>query len=102
MTAEHPAQAPPARVPAQPPAAPPTISSTTAWWIAAGVIIVALAVAAGILVGLNLARRGPAGAAGATCGPEFAPVVERAAQDVGAELDGCKLVRVTTTQLPAG
>ncbi|MFC4043131.1 hypothetical protein ACFO1B_32275 [Dactylosporangium siamense] len=33
------------------------VSSATAWWIAAGVIIVALAVAAGILVGLSLAQR---------------------------------------------
>ena len=43
-----------------------TVSSATAWWIAVGVIVVALAVAAGILVGLNLAQRsGPPGAAGA-------------------------------------
>jgi hypothetical protein len=41
------------------------VSSATAWWIAAGVIVVALAVAAGILVGLSLARRdGASGAAG--------------------------------------
>ncbi|MEV4131547.1 hypothetical protein AB0J72_05220 [Dactylosporangium sp. NPDC049742] len=46
--------------------APGRMSSTTAWWIAVGVVIVALAVAAGVLVGLNLARRGsPSGAAGA-------------------------------------
>jgi hypothetical protein len=47
------------------------VSSTTAWWIAAGVIVVALAVAAGILVGLSLARRGggsPDGTAGALSG----------------------------------
>ncbi|MDG6104772.1 hypothetical protein Daura_05525 [Dactylosporangium aurantiacum] len=45
--------------PTTPAPAPSTpVSSTTAWWIAAGVIVVALAVAAGILVGLNLAQRG--------------------------------------------
>ncbi|MGI5178727.1 hypothetical protein ACQEVZ_20560 [Dactylosporangium sp. CA-152071] len=45
---------------------PGRMSSTTAWWIAVGVVVVALAVAAGVLVGLNLARRGsPSGAAGA-------------------------------------
>ncbi|MET7421749.1 hypothetical protein [Dactylosporangium sp. NPDC005555] len=49
----QPQPAVPARLPAEP--AP---SSATAWWIAAGVIVVALAVAAGILVGLNLGRRG--------------------------------------------
>jgi hypothetical protein len=44
----------------------PGMSSATAWWIAVGVIVVALAVAAGVLVGLNLAQRsGPAGASGA-------------------------------------
>ncbi|WP_327006154.1 hypothetical protein OHA72_01955 [Dactylosporangium sp. NBC_01737] len=51
---QQPAQRPPRRVPA---IEPPQVSSATAWWIAAGVIVVALAVAAGILVGLSLARR---------------------------------------------
>jgi hypothetical protein len=36
-------------------------SSATAWWIAIGVIIVALAVAAGVLIGLSLAQRHDAG-----------------------------------------
>ncbi|MFF5226313.1 hypothetical protein [Dactylosporangium sp. NPDC000521] len=98
---QQPLERPPAprAVPAAPP--PDRMSSTTAWWIAVGVVVVALAVAAGVLVGLNLARRGsPSGAAGATCGgpaalrlatgPEFAPAVERAATNIG----GCEPVRV--------
>ncbi|MFC5003575.1 hypothetical protein ACFPIJ_37855 [Dactylosporangium cerinum] len=54
-----PAPAPRQTTPRQtvPASAPAQVSSTTAWWIAAGVIIVALAVAAGILVGLSLAQR---------------------------------------------
>ncbi|MFG2036478.1 hypothetical protein [Dactylosporangium sp. NPDC048998] len=77
-------------------------SSATAWWIAVGVIIVALAVAAGVLVGLRLAARAgqePNGAAEATCGwrevqrtavaPEPASAVEQAA-------GGCGLVAVTS------
>jgi hypothetical protein len=88
-------------------------SSATAWWIATGVIIVALAVAAGILVGLSLAARGGGedGAAGATCGgrkvlrtavtPEFAPVVERAATDIGADpAGGCRLIAITSQAAP--
>ncbi|WP_432835516.1 hypothetical protein [Dactylosporangium sp. CA-092794] len=86
-------------------------SSATAWWIAVGVIIVALAVAAGVLVGLSLAARGEAasGAAGATCGgrevlrttvsPTLAPVVEQAAADIGANpAGGCKLIAVTAQE----
>ncbi|UWZ37718.1 hypothetical protein Drose_05455 [Dactylosporangium roseum] len=69
---------PPQRIPRQrqpyepPPVQPPPVrpperrSSGTAWWIAIGIIVVALAVAAGVLVGLNLARR-DSGAHGAAC-----------------------------------
>jgi hypothetical protein len=70
------------------------VSSATAWWIAVGVIVVALAVAAGILVGLHLARRAPAGAAGAACdgrpalhlatGPQFAPDAAGTAKNISA------------------
>ncbi|HTJ32184.1 MAG TPA: hypothetical protein VL738_03045 [Dactylosporangium sp.] len=108
--------------PVEPPAVPQADeakgrSSATAWWIAVGVIIVALAVAAGVLVGLSLAARGgeqPAsGAAGATCGgrevlrttaaPEIAPAVEQAAADIGAnQAGGCKLVAVTAQAQYAG
>jgi Ca-activated chloride channel family protein len=100
---------------AEAPAVPPPEdgekrSSATAWWVAVGVIIVALAVAAGVLVGLSLAARGGErptnGAAGDTCGgrevlrttvaPEIAPAVEQAAVDIGANPSGgCKLVAIT-------
>ena len=100
-----------------PPERPDKRSSATAWWIAVGVIIVALAVAAGVLVGLSLAARHgerPAGsAAGATCGgravlrttaaPEIAPAVEQAAADIGANSSGgCTLVAVTAQAQYAG
>ncbi|UWP83839.1 hypothetical protein [Dactylosporangium fulvum] len=102
---------PPQRIPTQrqpyepPPVQPPPVrpperrSSATAWWIAIGIIVVALAVAAGVLVGLNLARRG-AGAHGAACNDRpvlrtTAPVVERAAKDIGTEIGGCSRVRIT-------
>ncbi|GAA2346268.1 hypothetical protein [Dactylosporangium salmoneum] len=106
----------PTVAPAGPP--PERRSSATSWWIAIGVIIVALAVAAGVLVGLSLAARGgsagqPAGAAGASCGgrevlratvaPELAPAVEQAAADIGAnQIGGCKLVAVTAQQAYQG
>ncbi|WP_433056845.1 hypothetical protein [Dactylosporangium sp. CS-033363] len=85
-----------------------------------GVVIVALAVAAGVAVGLNLASRSgeskddnKAGAAGTSCGgrgvlrtavtPELAPVVERAAADIGAnQQGGCQLIAVTATDTYAG
>ena len=51
------------------PAQPSSVSRTTAWWIAAGVIVVALAVAAGILVGRSLARRGGSGDPDGAIGP---------------------------------
>jgi hypothetical protein len=98
---------------------PPRVSSATAWWIAVGVIVVALAVAAGILVGLHLARRGPADAAGATCdgrpaphlaaGSQFAPdttgaakdtTTTGAAKDTAAGRDGCGRAPVTGLAAP--
>ncbi|WP_426510312.1 vWA domain-containing protein [Dactylosporangium sp. McL0621] len=111
--------APPPPPPA-PPAPKPEHRSGTRWWVAVGVVIVALAVAAGVAVGLNLASRsgtghpeGAAGAAGTTCGgrevlratvtPELAPVVERAAADIGVnQPGGCQLVAVTATDTYAG
>jgi len=44
-------------LPKKAPQPPRRASSATAWWIAVGVIIVALGIAAGILVGLSLAQR---------------------------------------------
>jgi Ca-activated chloride channel family protein len=108
---------PPVGAPATPPpAAPEEHSPATAWWIAAGVIIVALAVAAGVLVGVRLAARGggtSSGAAGATCGgrqvlratvsPQIAPAVEQAAADIGANpAGGCKLIAVTAQETYQG
>lgn len=116
----------PAAIPAQrvggigAPAVPPPQNaderpSATRWWIAIGVVIVALAVAAGVLVGLRLAAHegGSSGAAGAACGgrevlrvavaPELAPVVERAAADIGAApAGGCRLVAVTASDTYQG
>ncbi|MEV6931264.1 hypothetical protein AB0M46_43165 [Dactylosporangium sp. NPDC051485] len=96
----------PAGAPAGPP--PQHRSSATAWWIAIGVIIVALAVAAGVLVGLSLAARGgsadsPAGAAGASCGGREVLRVTvapgHAAAGIGAnQAGGCRLVAVTVEQ----
>ncbi|MEV8514070.1 hypothetical protein [Dactylosporangium sp. NPDC051484] len=68
-------------------------SRATAWWIAIGVIIVGLAVAAGVLVGLRLAARaghGPSGAAGATGGGHAALRItaERVAAGIGAGPSG--------------
>ncbi|GGM75761.1 hypothetical protein ACFFX1_47150 [Dactylosporangium sucinum] len=52
---------PPAQIPEHLPRqrvpAPKQRASATAWWVAVGVIIVALAVAAGVLVGLRLAAQ---------------------------------------------
>ncbi|WP_432986132.1 hypothetical protein [Dactylosporangium sp. CA-233914] len=83
--------------------------------------IVALAVGAGVAVGLNLASRSggtsqdesAGGGAGATCGgrevlrvsvtPELAPVVEQAAADIGANPPGgCRLIAVTAQDTYAG
>jgi Ca-activated chloride channel homolog len=77
--------------------------SDRGWWIAAGAVVLAMAIAAGILVGVHLARRGDDSDAGATCGgrpvlrvtvtPEFADIVNDAAQDVG-DIGTCSLILV--------
>jgi hypothetical protein len=92
--APAPAQAVP--MPGKAPPPPGRKSSATAWWIAAGVVIVALAVAAGILVGLSLAQRhSGTGVPGATCNGHpvlratVTPVIEQAAGEIGAHQGAC-------------
>ncbi|MER7006643.1 hypothetical protein ABT297_26870 [Dactylosporangium sp. NPDC000555] len=77
-------------------------SAANAWWIAVGVIVVGLAVAAGVLVGLRLAARAgqhPSGAAGAGSGGRAAllTTVERAAAGIETgPSGGCGPVTVTS------
>jgi hypothetical protein len=87
-----------------PPIAPAATNSSRSWWIAAGIVVLALGIAAGTLVGLNFAARDRIDASGSTCGgqpvlrvaaaPEFAPLVELAAKDLGGAPIGCSLVTV--------
>jgi Ca-activated chloride channel family protein len=109
------APAPPIPTSAPPRIAPPPPKKSSAsgrrWWVAIGATILAAAIAAGALVGLNLASRSensenkqPASLAGASCGgkpvltvavaPEFASIVEKAAAAIKGAGDGCTPVKV--------
>jgi hypothetical protein len=93
---------------------PPRKSSASGrrWWVAIGATILAAAIAAGALVGLNLASRSankePASLAGASCGgkpvltvavaPEFASVVEKASAAIPGAADGCSMVKVAAQE----
>jgi Ca-activated chloride channel homolog len=75
------------------------------WWFVAGAIVLAVAVTGGVLVGVRLAERQSSGGSGAGAGtcdgrpilrvavaPEFAPVVEIAAEQLAS--GGCQPVTV--------
>ena len=110
------APAPPAPTSAPPRIAPPppkkSSSSGRKWFVALGAAILAIAIAGGALIGLNLASRSddrqPGSLAGASCGgkpvltvavaPEFAAIVEKAAAAMQGAAQGCSPVKVAAQE----
>jgi Ca-activated chloride channel family protein len=94
----------------------PPAPSRRGWWVTAGVIMLAIAIAGGVLIGVRLASRSDSvnsTAAGATCGgqpvlrvvaaPEFVPVVEAALKGLGggasaSPAGGCSMVQVAAQE----